>query len=178
VDEAFGRLVNLYHQPHRHYHNFDHAEMTFALLGDHPPPALAFAAWLHDAVYDPRRSDNEERSAGLAREMLGPLGIPHPVIDETCRLILLTKSHLADDADGQALIDADLAILSAPEGIYEAYAAGIRREYSWVPDDEYRKGRLAVLERLLARPRIYYSPRMDEAAARRNLQREAGSLRS
>ncbi len=177
VDDAFARLVDLYYQPHRHYHTFDHAEMVFALIGDPPLPALGFAAWLHDIVYDTRRNDNEERSADLAREMLGPLSVPPAVIDETARLILLTKSHEADDPDGRALLDADLAILAASEGEYDSYAAAIRLEYDWVPEAEYRAGRAAVLEKFLKRPRIYYSPAMDEAAARRNLAREIAALR-
>ena len=174
IDDAFARLDALYAEPHRHYHTRPHIESVLALLPS-PSPALALAAWLHDAVYDPRRGDNEERSAELARALLAPLGVPATVVAEAERLILLTKAHEADDPDGQALLDADLAVLAAPEDGYDAYAAAIRREYDWVPEEDWRAGRAAVLARFLARPRIYHRLGKD-GAARRNLSRELARL--
>ena len=173
VADAFARLEACYAEPHRHYHTLAHAEKVLAALPSRSP-ALALSAWLHDAVCYPRRPDNEERSADLARALLLPLGVPEGVVAETERLILLTKTHRADDADGQALLDADLAILASPPEEYDAYAAAIRREYAWVAEDAYRAGRTEVLERFLARPRIC----ADDAAARRNLERELKDLKN
>ena len=85
----------------------------------------------------------------------------------------------ADDLAGQTLLDADLAILAADELLYDAYAEAIRREYAWVPEGDYRAGRVRVLERFLARPRIFFTPPMAEAETRAcdNLAREIGRLR-
>lgn len=181
IDGAFLQLQARHAEPHRHYHTLTHIEAVLNALEGlvEPSPSLPLAAWLHDAVYDSRRNDNEEQSAELARALLPSLMVPPDLVDEVARLILLTKTHQADEADaaGKALLDADLSILAAPPAEYDAYAAAIRREYDWVPEADYRAGRAAILERFLARPLIYHHAALDEAAARRNLRREVEALR-
>ena len=148
-----------------------------------PEADTASPAWFHDAVCDPHVADNEERSAALAHTLLGPLGIAEGLLAEASRLILLTKTHNCsnDDRDGQMLLDADLAILGADGNDYDTYARAIRREYAWVPNEEYRKGRLRVLETFLSRERIYRTDELHRAAeeiqGRRNLRREIDALR-
>jgi predicted metal-dependent HD superfamily phosphohydrolase len=145
--------------------------------------AVQLAVWFHDAVYDPRAKDNETRSAALAAECLGSLAVPSDVIGKVAELVEAT-AHLSDDrapadADTAVLLDADLAILGASEARYQRYAADVRREYAFVPDDDYRKGRADVLRRFLARERIYYTTPMHaegEEAARRNLRAELERL--
>ncbi|MGL4552499.1 MAG: HD domain-containing protein [Gemmataceae bacterium] len=172
-DAAFDDLLARHAEPHRHYHTLTHVLAVLEALPG-AGTTLAVAAWYHDAVYDPRAADNEERSAGLMRRSL--MMLPPDVLDEAARLIRLTKTHQAadDDADGMALLDADLAILGADVADYDAYAAAIRREYAWVPEADYREGRTAVLRRFLGRGRIYHTARMSgrEGAARANLERE------
>ena len=182
---AFADLAARYAAPERYHHTLDHVhdvlDTAAALWGQGEPPALTLAAWLHDVVYDSRAADNEERSAALADEMLQPLYIPADVRAETRRLILLTKRHAAaaDDADGYRLLDADLAVLGAPPDEYDRYAAAIRREYAWVAEDDYRRGRRNVLENFLRRERLYFTEEVRarrEAQARENLRREIGAL--
>jgi predicted metal-dependent HD superfamily phosphohydrolase len=143
--------------------------------------ALQLAAWFHDAVYDPRAADNEARSAAYATASLAALKLPPAQISSVERLILATRSHLAEpgDHDAHVLLDADLAILGSEPEQYDAYAHAIRQEYGWVPETEYRYGRGQVLAQFLARDRIYYTQAMTtlyEQAARRNLQRELTHL--
>ena len=184
-DSTFAGLAARYGEPGRHYHTLDHIRAVLdridALWPD-APPALQLAAWLHDVVYDSRAADNEERSADYARAVLPALGVPSEVIDETARLILLTRSHDTDpdDGAGHTLLDADLAVLSADAPTYDAYAAAIRREYAWVAESDYRAGRRRVLERFLDRPRIYLTIEMAEAEprARDNLRREIAAFGS
>lgn len=167
---AFDDLAERYTRPGRHYHTLDHIASvldTVTRLGG-TSPAVHLAAWYHDAVYDSREADNEERSADLARAALPTLGTPREVVEEAARLILLTKTHHAapEDGGGQRLLDADLAILAADPATYDAYAAAIRREYARVPEADYRAGRRRVLEGFLARPRIYFVLTAAEAQAR------------
>ena len=184
-DSTFADLAARYGEPGRHYHTLDHIRAVLdridALWPD-APPALQLAAWLHDVVYDSRAADNEERSADYARAVLPALGVPSDVIDETARLILLTRSHETDPDDraGRTLLDADLAVLSTNAPTYDAYAAAIRREYAWVAESDYRAGRRRVLERFLDRPRIYLTIEMAEAEprARDNLRREIAAFGS
>jgi predicted metal-dependent HD superfamily phosphohydrolase len=183
ADQAFAEVARRYSEPARHYHTLVHVASvldTVALLAPAAPRALEMAAWLHDVIYDSRASDNEERSAEHAREMLAGLGVSAEERDETARLILLTKSHTVgpDDGAGQVLLDADLAILGAEGADYDAYAAAIRHEYAWVAEADYRAGRRRVLEGFRARPRIYCTARMAEieGQARANLAREIAGL--
>ena len=109
------------------------------------------------------------------------LGVAASTIDETARLILLTRSHETGPGDraGCTLLDADLAILAADSPTYDAYAEAIRREYAWVPEADYRAGRRRVLERFLVRPRIFFTMEMGQAEplARANLVREIERFR-
>jgi predicted metal-dependent HD superfamily phosphohydrolase len=185
---AFTGLAECYAAPERHYHNLDHlADMLRTVDGlrdlAQDLAAVRFAVWFHDAVYDSRASDNEEQSAALAVEVLRRLGVSENTIVRTADLIRLTKTHLAapDDGDGHILLDADLAILGADPVRYAAYTAAIRREYGWVPEEEYRAGRARVLRKFLDRPRLYITERMFaalETQARANLQAEIQAFAS
>lgn len=187
LDRTFADILRRYNEPGRHYHSLEHVQQVSAVIrtlsAPHLPyaPCLDAAGILHDVIYDPRAKDNEERSAEYAHEVLASLGIDLMTRDEVARLILLTKKHETtdEDRDGQVLLDADLSILGASEAEYDDYAAAIRREYSWVNDEDYCSGRRAVLERFLARPRLYFTPEMQrrsEARARANLAREIAAL--
>ncbi|MDQ2686612.1 MAG: hypothetical protein M3Y28_01965, partial [Armatimonadota bacterium] len=108
------------------------------------------------------------------------LGLPDEIASRVKQLILATKAHQALDGDAacRLLLDADLAILGAPETDYNAYAQAIRREYAWVPDVHYRQGRRRVLETFLQRPRLYLTPSFEplEEQARANLRHERERL--
>jgi predicted metal-dependent HD superfamily phosphohydrolase len=182
---TFDDLARCYGAPERHYHTLDHIgavlETVRSLNGGPADPALEFAVWFHDVVYDTHATDNEERSADHAAAVLSNLRIAKNVIAEIRRLILLTKTHqtAAEDGTGHILLDADLAILGTPAAEYDRYAAAIRREYAWVPDADYRRGRRRVLEQFLTRPRLYFTEALRvqrESAARDNLRREIVAL--
>lgn len=81
--------------------------------------------------------------------------------------------------DEQLLIDIDLAVLGAPPARFEAYAADVRQEYSWVPEALYQCKRAEVLQRFLQRPRLYATEAAFtelEAQARRNLSAALSAL--
>jgi len=177
----FDDLAARYQEPYRHYHNLEHIGEVLKViskLGDQAadPLALFLAAWYHDAIYDPRAKDNEDRSAELAISSLTALAVPEELLNNVAAMIRAT-AHTAALADGDTviLLDADLAILGAEEKRYGRYAQAIRQEYSWVDDNAYRTGRARVLESFLKRERIYRTQRMFEAgeqAARENMRRE------
>ncbi len=180
-------IVASYGSGGRLYHTLDHIASVLRTLerfgpGD-DPAALMMAAWYHDIVYDTRAADNEEQSAGRARRELRALGAPEPFIDRVARLVLATKDHRIEpgDDDGALFLDADLAILGAPEDAYHSYSIRIRMEYGWVTASSYRAGRTTVLEDFLLRQRIYRTGKMFEryeAAARANIAGELLRLRS
>jgi predicted metal-dependent HD superfamily phosphohydrolase len=175
-------LLRRYGEPHRRYHTtehlaavLDHVDELAAEAGD--AEAVRLAAWFHDAVYDPSRGDNEERSAVLAERMLADTDLPAVTVAEVARLVRLTTTHdpSDDDRNGAVLCDADLAILAAPPDRYAAYAAAVREEYAAVPDDAFRAGRAEILRSLLELPALFRTALARErweAAARHNLQTE------
>ncbi|MEV6973919.1 hypothetical protein [Kitasatospora sp. NPDC093806] len=185
--EPSGReLLRRWAEPQRRYHSTDHLRAVLAhvdALAGHAddPDAVRLAAWFHDAVYRPDRSENEERSAALAVRALTEAGLAEARIAEVARLVRLTVTHRPEpgDRDGEVLCDADLAVLGGSPQAYAAYAAAVRAEYAFVPEPDFRAGRAAVLRQLLALPALYHTPgahaRFD-APARANLAAELDTL--
>ncbi|QKG25638.1 HD domain-containing protein [Actinomadura verrucosospora] len=175
-------LDKRYGEPHRKYHTREHLTAVLDLVDElaadaADPEAVRLAAWFHDAVYDPERADNEERSARLAARMLADTDLPAATIDEVVRLVELTVTHAPGpgDRNGQVLCDADLAVLGADPGRYGAYAAAVREEYAFVPEDLFRAGRADVLNGLLALPHLFHTATARERyedRARRNIETE------
>ncbi|MFE5004224.1 MULTISPECIES: hypothetical protein [unclassified Streptomyces] len=158
-------LLARWAEPQRRYHTTTHLKAVLDridVLEDHAddPALVRLAAWFHDAVYLPERSTNEDRSARLAERALTEAGLTEQQVDEVSRLVVLTVTHDPDEDDrnGEVLCDADLAILAASPGAYAAYAAAVREEYGFVPDEPFREGRAAVLRQLLALPRLFRTP--------------------
>ncbi|MGH3737758.1 MAG: HD domain-containing protein [Micromonosporaceae bacterium] len=186
ADHAGADLVARWSQPHRHYHDLTHLGAVLAVIDEHADwatdlAAVRLAAWFHDAVYAPRRDDNERASAALAAAVLRRLRVPPDRVDEVVRLVRLTEHHhpAPGDRNGELLCDADLAVLAQPPDTYRRYAARIHREYAHVPDNAFRAGRVGVLRRLLALPALYRVPALAaawEAPARHNLSRELAEL--
>ncbi|MFD5069104.1 hypothetical protein ACFWNC_14400 [Streptomyces sp. NPDC058369] len=175
-------LLARWAEPQREYHTTAHLAAVLDridTLAGHAADADAvrLAAWFHDAVYRPDRSENEERSAVLAERALPEAGVPDAVTEEVARLVRLTVTHdpAAGDTNGEVLCDADLAILAAPPKEYAQYAAQVREEYGFVPEEAFREGRAAVLRQLLGLPRLFRTPYGTaewEPRARQNLLTE------
>ncbi|GAA2976706.1 hypothetical protein JCM13580A_29240 [Streptomyces drozdowiczii] len=178
ADNLLGRWA----EPQRKYHTTAHLAAVLDridTLAGHAADADAvrLAAWFHDAVYRPDRSENEERSAVLAERALPEAGVSEAVTGEVARLVRLTVTHdpAAGDTNGEVLCDADLAILAAPPKEYAEYAARVREEYGFVPEEAFREGRAAVLRQLLGLPRLFRTPYGTaawEPKARQNLLTE------
>ncbi|WP_327324424.1 hypothetical protein OG735_19210 [Streptomyces sp. NBC_01210] len=181
-------LLSRWSEPQRRYHTVDHLTAVLNhidVLEEHAadPDLVRLAAWFHDAVYLPDRSENEERSAHLAERALTEAGLIPAATAEVARLVRLTVTHAPeiDDLNGAVLCDADLAILAAPPEPYAAYSAAVREEYAFVPDDAFRAGRAAVLRQLLGLPRLFRTPHGErewESRARHNLATELKLLAS
>jgi predicted metal-dependent HD superfamily phosphohydrolase len=181
-DSVFFHLAELYRQKHRAYHNLSHVYALLSLgesfkVGD----AVRFAVWFHDAVYDTRRGDNEEKSAELAESAMNRLGVPGEMTSAVHEMILATKKHDAAALSGDAklFLDLDLSILGADEEIYAAYSRAVRREYSWVPLFLYRRSRKKILAAFSQKESIYFTREMRERfdlRARLNTEKEIASL--
>lgn len=182
--EIFVELDACYGHESRHYHDRSHVSEclrqfeNFHGLADRVHE-IEVAIWFHDAIYDTRRQDNEEKSAELATVCLALQGAQVDIVERIARMIIATKTHVTEGGDAALLVDIDLGILGTPKPRFEQYDAAIRREYDWVPEETYRQGRREVLEGFLQRDRIYQTDVIGdlyEAAARKNLQRKISEL--
>ncbi len=183
----YNRLTAAHAEPQRHYHNQQHiaeclAEFDSARQLAAQPVAVELALWFHDAVYDPKAADNEEQSAALARRCLAEVGVSEALSEIVARLVLCTKSHeTGADADAALMVDVDLSILGREEARFFEYEDQIRREYAWVPEEVFAPRRAEILERFLARKRIFATEwfgKKYEAAARRNLAVSVARLKA
>jgi predicted metal-dependent HD superfamily phosphohydrolase len=180
----YEKLKQAYAEPQRHYHNQQHiseclAEFDGAKHLSQQPAAVELALWFHDAVYDPKAADNEERSAALAGNCLEIGGLPK-LAESVRELIMATKFHnAAVGSDSSLMVDVDLTILGQGAERFTEYEAQIREEYRWVPDPVFKPKRAEILQRFLERTRIYTTDFLAtkyEQQARRNLANSIGLL--
>lgn len=192
VNALWQDIAVRYNETQRAYHTLSHLEQLFEQFEQikrklSEPHIIALALYYHDVIYDPTRADNELKSAEYAVEALG-----HYLSTEHCQhiyaLIMMTASHQLNELanpdksnDAAYFLDMDLSILGASWPDYERYAQAIRQEYMHVPLADYRIGRMAVLNGLLAHPRLYltdYYYEQLEVQARDNIKREVNLLLS
>ena len=156
------KLCRAYQDSSRAYHRLRHLEECLHLLdtmasekGVAFSPALELALWFHDAVYNVGASNNEEQSAQLARFVLFKAGVDSELIDDTCRLVMATKTHAGCLPDEECIADIDLSILGQKQARFHEYERRIRQEYAMVDDALYRIKRAEIMASFLSHPRIY-----------------------
>ena len=179
-------LKAAYSEPHRRYHTLQHIEFCLRELGRHDTHAVhlnevRWALLFHDAIYDPRRNDNEARSADWACRVMQELQRSEEEIARVRKLIMATvHAAQAETQDEALLLDIDLSILGADAAAFDDYDRTIRVEYEWVPEQAYRFARAAVLQGFLKRDRIFQTAVYEEreAIARSNIERVLERLRS
>ncbi|MCB0330747.1 MAG: hypothetical protein KDD70_13830 [Bdellovibrionales bacterium] len=186
VRPVFDELVELYSQAGRAYHNLTHLQAMLGFVDEHAPevqniPQVVMAVFFHDAIYDSKAKDNEERSAALVADRMEALGLQREESEVISSLVLSTKKHqpLLPGRDNELFLDADLAILGRSSDVYFRYCDAIREEYAWVPEVDYVAGRKAVLESFLQREKIFFSSSVRarlEPQARENIAAEMKAL--
>lgn len=179
-DNLFYQLVACYSEPHRKYHTMQHLNECFThleklrSLAEHPAE-IELALWFHDAVYDTKSQDNEEKSAEWARSSAQVNGLSSDSVLRLYDLVMATRHNtVAVDRDAVILVDIDLAILGAEPTRFDEYEYQIREEYSWVPQLVYQSERRKVLLEFFNRKTIYGTEQfraLFEAQARDNIAR-------
>jgi predicted metal-dependent HD superfamily phosphohydrolase len=193
IATAGERLLTLYSDPARTYHNTAHLADVLAKL-DWAKDALdktgelaglgatarqkmfdtiELALFYHDAVYDAHAKDNEAQSRDLIQRDAAAFGLDPAITKDAARLIDLTAHHgQAQALDEKIMADCDLAILGAAPEAFKKYDDGIRREYAHVPAPLYAAGRAKVLRGFLDAPPLFKTAAFAaqyDAPARRNL---------
>lgn len=182
--EAWHAIESRYQEAHRQYHTLTHISQCLDLLRSHENDnaALRLAIFYHDVIYDTHRQDNESQSAIFAEAELAKLQCSDSLGQEVSRLIRAT-AHLApageSDESARVISDIDLATLGSNPAAYDIYSNQIRREYEWVPREEFRVGRSRVLQSFLDQAQLYRTEEFRsryEVQARANLLRELDQL--
>lgn len=181
----FADLVKHYSQYGRYYHNDEHINDCLRKLDVSKHLAVhsdmvELALWFHDVIYDSKAKDNEEQSAVFCANALIKANVPHEVVQSVSTLILITR-HTGQPAteDEKLIVDIDLSILGEEQDKFERYERQIRQEYAWVPEEQFRVGRTAVLQGFINRKSIYYTDFFQqryELQARKNLVNSMSAL--
>ena len=192
-DLIFGKLVAQYSESYRGYHDLEHIvnmldELEFRKIALKDPIAAKFAIWYHDYVYDTgakarnRVTDNEARSVASYKKDAKMLGLSESFNNRVGKLIMVTThKNKPSNPDAQFVADLDMAILGKPKEIFDEYEAGIHKEYSWIPDENFYSARSNFLESVLNRPNIYLTKLFQDAyesSARKNIRRSIRKLKN
>lgn len=179
--EEFNRLEKNYSSKGRLYHNFKHIEECLKEFSEakhlsKEPNALEFAIWYHDIVYDTKRKDNEEKSAAIAYNSALRRSLDYTFAARVKEIILATDHlrRLPKTIDEKLIADIDLSKLGKPEKEFGYYEKKLRKEYIWVPEELFRKGRARIVEQFLERGTIFFTEffiEKYEKKARDNLKR-------
>ncbi len=193
IGSAGELLIERWSTPDRRFHNLRHLIDMLARVDElaeesHNPDIMRVACWYHGCVFSSdveevirgNGGEDETASAAFAEADLRHLGVPMETIKRVCCLIVNLKRHMLDehDIDAQALIDADLGTLAVDPQTYAEYVRLLREEYSHIPVEEYLRGRLTIVSRLLDREHLFHSPLGErwEHPARENLAAEQRRL--
>lgn len=161
INEMWMEVQLKYTAKNRFYHTLHHLENLLEQLilvkkEIQNWDAVLFTLFYHDLIYNPFKSDNEEKSAKLAEKRLIQIAVPMEIIELCVEHILATKSHvISANPDTNYFTDADLSILGQNWETYLTYCNNVRKEYCIYPDITYKTGRKKVLRHFLTMERIF-----------------------
>lgn len=159
-----------YMEPHRCYHGWFHIKNMLQRLdyieGKYKEANLEYgyrfdnvrmAVWLHDYVYDPFRTDNEEKSADYIKTFFPEINdYDYKVV---YNLILATKveTDKQETKSGDQYLDEciheirhlDLMAFDTDDHLLPENFVKIMREYQRYPFSEFREGNLKVIDFIL-----------------------------
>jgi predicted metal-dependent HD superfamily phosphohydrolase len=183
--ELWNEIATHYSNSKRHYHTLCHIENVLQQLLPVKQDikewnTLLFSVFYHDVIYNPLKTENEEKSAAFAANRMELISVPQPLINNCVNQIMATKKHAASaDSDTNYFIDADLSILGQDWEMYCTYFRQVRKEYRLYPDIIFVPGRKKVVQHFLQMERIFKTEHFFtkyELQAKENLQQELDAL--
>ena len=181
--QGFQDLVEQYEKPKRYYHTFQgHIEFCIRAFFEHvvhavqDPKVILWQLFLHDSVMDFHRNDNDVMSAEYAKKFLTKYDVNVEIVKNVVKAIVYHDHQKKPfDKDIAIGLDIDLLILAQSQDVFDEYENNIRKEYYFVSDNYFYKGRVKVLESFLQdRPKIFLTRHFYnrfEKQARKNLER-------
>lgn len=147
-------LLSMWNESHRSYHTLNHLNDLIDQINENKSSfsqkeyeKLLITSLFHDCVYDPKASDNEEKSADFFMECAINKG--NPDILEIKQMILDTKTHESNTTLSEAFNNYDMNIVERDFDQLLRWENGIYEEYKVFGPDLYKKGRLKFLESIM-----------------------------
>ena len=153
-ENSIKQLEKLWNEKTRFYHNISHliqilkdieSNIWFSDLQPFEKKILLLAAFYHDAIYNPKKKDNEDKSIEFFKATWK--GNDELIRNEVIKLIEVTKYRIRPITKlAKIFWDADNA------GFKRGYAHLIknekllRKEFSFVPITKYREARLKFIQ--------------------------------
>lgn len=147
-------LLAMWNESHRHYHNLNHLNDLITQINENKSKysqkeyeKLLITSLFHDCVYDPMRSDNEEKSADFLMECA--IDKSNSDVLEIKQMILDTKTHQANTLLSESFNYYDMSVVERDFDQLLEWETGIHEEYKGYGNEAYKNGRLKFLESLL-----------------------------
>ena len=148
-------VLSMWNESHRSYHNLDHLNDLIDQINEDRSEytemefeKLILAALFHDCVYEPKNSDNEEKSASFFLESCSDK--KNKDVLDIEKIILDTKTHESTDRLSKSFNKYDMNIVERDFDQLLDWEKGISEEYKGY-GDAYKDGRLKFLESMLDR---------------------------
>lgn len=147
-------LPNLWADKRRFYHSTNHLiqilqdiekDNSFKFLNAYEKEALLLAAFFHDAIYDPKKKDNEDDSIRFFKSFY--ISKDAKMQHVVCNLIETTKHRKRPLGKLERIFwDADNAKFKEGYDALLEYEKLIQKEYSFLSKKEYKEKRIKFLE--------------------------------
>jgi predicted metal-dependent HD superfamily phosphohydrolase len=146
-------LWNNWNASNRYYHNLDHLKSVIKEIerlkhrfSEYEFVQLILAAFFHDAIYDPKNlANNEDLSIRFFRKVYIGKGDRFSLVDKAIECTKYRKRPIPFPL--RAFWEADNAVFSDSWENFLKYENRIRKEFSFVDDDIYKKERIRFLEK-------------------------------
>ena len=153
IKAEIGMLLEMWNEPQRGYHNLEHLsdlndmitqDFIDGKISERVMEKLLLTALFHDIIYDPRKKDNEAKSAEFFMSVCLE---KNAEILEINQAILDTATHIGTIPLSEKFNLYDMNIVERDYDSLLKWERGIHEEFSFYP--EYQKHRLAFLESIV-----------------------------
>jgi predicted metal-dependent HD superfamily phosphohydrolase len=152
---GFDTLLGMWNESHRGYHNLNHLNDLIGQINEDKSKysekeyeKLIITSLFHDCVYDPMRSDNEEKSSEFFIGCV--VDKSNSDVLEVKQMILDTKTHQDTTSLSESFNRYDMSIVERDFDQLMKWEDGIRFEFEPVYGyAAYKIGRLQFLDKIL-----------------------------
>lgn len=177
-------VVRRLNEPHRHYHNLDHAvelwswhnEYAHSQFCELDHTAISSFCLFHEAVYDPQKTKRHNKEAAAALWLNASYEYATTPLRITVeRMILASANHFAEQGTGPLTwcLDLDLLRLGSAPLVFQHHGDNLRLEYGHLSHWDWVKASAEFRAKVMAQPRIFRHEQFKaaELRARANLAR-------